>query len=125
MAPVSETTIRRRTSRAAQRGEGYAAEAHVVVGLGARQAEPVGEGGRLVGLVGDDRHQRPGADPQAGARVAQVGSRRRAARRVRRGRRGRASSASTLQIRRAATRARISLLAYSVAVRSGIIRKAA
>ena len=91
---------------------------------GAQQAEPVGQRGRLVRLVADQRGHQPGPDPQAGARVGQLGAGRRRRRPGRPGRGGRASSASTRQTRRAATRARISLLAYSVAVRSGIIRNA-
>ena len=58
----------------AQLGERDPAEPHVVVGDPAGQAEPVGEGGGVVGLVGDDGQQGAGADPQAGAHVVQVGA---------------------------------------------------
>ena len=77
VAPVSETTIRRRTSSRGSAVRGTPPSAHVVVDLGGAQAQPVGERGGLVGLLGDHGGQRPGADAQAGAGVVQVGRRRR------------------------------------------------
>ena len=126
--PVSETTTRRRTSARRSEVSGYAAEPDVVVDLALHgrgvQAEPVREVRGLLGPVADHGGEQPGADPQPGAQVDQVGARGAAGRRVRPGRAGRPRAASTWQTRAAATRARISLLAYSVAVRSGIIRNA-
>ena len=106
-----------------ERGERGAAEADVVVDRGGHHAEPVGERGGVVGLLADDRGQQAGAYDEAGADVDEIGSG---------GRRRRdlggdgtsGSSDSTWQIRVAATRARMTLLANSVAVRSGIIRNA-
>ena len=86
---------------AAQRGQGYAAQGHLVIPhLGRGQAQPVRKECRLVGLVADDRPSTdPGRTTQAGARVGEHGAGRGRGLGLLAARRGRASAASTRQTR--------------------------
>ncbi len=113
--------MRRRTASRGSPLQRYVAPAHLALGV---PAEPVGDRRGLLGSSETRAVQPTAGDPQPAADVDQVGVRRRLGEAlpgsVTSGR-----SASTRTTRRAATNARIHLLANSVAVRSGIIRKAA
>ena len=97
--PVSETTMRRRTSARGRPVSGTPPRRDLVVGLGGAAAEPVGERGGLLGRLRDQRGEQPGPHPQAGAGVGQLGARRRAPRPGSSGSPTSGSSASTRHTR--------------------------
>ena len=123
VAPVSDTTIRRRTSARANRLRGtpprVTSSSITAAHMPSRSASAADSSGcsDTTAVTDPGRIRRPvrasySSAPTAGDSASTSGS-------VWSG-----VSASTVQIRAAATLARITLLAYSVAVRSGIIRNA-
>ena len=120
--PVSETTMRRRTSARGAHSAGRR-PASPRRRRPRRTAQPVGQRRGLVGPVADDGRDRAGPDDQAGTRVGEHGAGGGASSGCS-ARRGRASGRARGRHGRGATRPRMTLLAYSVAVRSGIIRNA-